>query len=530
MVPSYPIAHEKTKKSEPREEAKELKATNKLEVQSSKAKSPVDYEHEFAAWLKKHGLTFSSTLEYARRLENYIANDLLISTHNAEKKWDFTLAHNEFSHLTWEEFRQRFTGGFEMPTGYVRPQYPKMTDAQLKSAQVPDALDWVDKGAVTPVKNQGQCGSCWAFSTTGAVEGSLFISSGKLISLSEQQLVDCDKKGDHGCHGGFMENAYKWIEHHGGLCSEESYSYHAKQQHCNTTCKSVVTLSGFQEVRSADEKALQEAVAQQPIAVAIEADQREFQFYHSGVFNKPCGTQLDHGVLVVGYGEDNGHKFWKVKNSWGPTWGENGFIRISREAGDAAGQCGVALAPSYPFAHLKPANALQTISRPDPVLKPLRSSAKIAQCGDPSKAGIVFESLSIEPTSPKRGKPVVFVGTGKFKKGFEKAEFDIVVRLAGEHIFGQTGQLCGQTHLPLPLGLGHIDVHGFPCPMTVDQAAQMQVDVNLPIIAPMGNYEIQVIAHLPGSQEPLFCVHVDLELDFAAAPRKPRVYEFLAEM
>ncbi|KAJ0389646.1 hypothetical protein P43SY_011639 [Pythium insidiosum] len=185
-----------------------------------------------------------------------------------------------------------------------------------------------------------------------------------------------------------------------------------------------------------DEQALKAAVAQQPVSVAIEADQPEFQFYKSGVFDKPCGTQLDHGVLVVGYGtSENGQKYWKVKNSWGDKWGSDGYILLSREAGDPAGQCGVAMAPSYPFA---------SVIKKDEVAQPkvekaskkegdvrvhvspqVGSSAKIFQCGDKSKSDVVFDQLVITPTSPKRGKPIVFYGNGDIKHDFDAASFKL---------------------------------------------------------------------------------------------------------
>lgn len=191
--------------------------------------------------------------------------------------------------------------------------------------------------------------SCWAFSTTGAVEGAAFVSGGKLPNLSEQELVDCDHNGDNGCNGGLMDHAFQWIQEKGGICAESEYAYHATQEQCHE-CKQVVKVSGFVDVNPNDETALKAAVAKQPVSVAIEADQREFQFYKSGVFDKTCGTQLDHGVLVVGYGVEDSKKFWKVKNSWGAAWGENGYIRLARELGPEGGQCGIAMVPSYPQA------------------------------------------------------------------------------------------------------------------------------------------------------------------------------------
>ncbi|KUF83058.1 Phosphorylated adapter RNA export protein [Phytophthora nicotianae] len=359
-------------------------------------KTPLEYEHEFSAWMKTHSISFSDALEFAKRLENYIANDMYILEHNLENAWTgVKLGHNEFSHMSFDEFKFKMTG-FEMPT------------ATWNS----------DKGGVTPVKNQGMCGSCWAFSTTGAVEGAAYVSSGKLVSLSEQELVDCDHNGDMGCNGGLMDHAFAWIEDHGGICSEDDYEYKAKAQVCRD-CEKVVKVTGFQDVNPQDEHALKVAVSQQPVSVAIEADQKAFQFYKSGVFNLTCGTRLDHGVLAVGYGSDNGQKFWKVKNSWGSSWGENGYIRLAREENGPAGQCGIASVPSYPFATLiskdeqteteKVVEEQRSVPADNPVesfpaeerdfrpmnLADLFSSAKITQCGDVGSAIIDFSDLEV---------------------------------------------------------------------------------------------------------------------------------------
>ncbi|GLD91885.1 hypothetical protein PINS_up000418 [Pythium insidiosum] len=503
-------------------------------------KSPLEYQHEFSAWLSAHHLTFHDALEYARRLENYIKNDRLITEHNAAGKWGFTLAHNQFSHLTFDEFKQRMTG-LRVPQSYVKQRLTKKPAGLFKNARdVPDSIDWVEKGGVTPVKNQGQCGSCWAFSTTGAVEGAAFVSSHQLISLSEQQLVDCDDNGDMGCNGGLMDHAFSWIENHRGLCTEEDYKYTAKEGVCRT-CEPQVKVTGYQDLDPNDEEALKAAVAQQPVSVAIEADQPEFQFYKSGVFDKPCGTELDHGVLVVGYGTaENGQKYWKVKNSWGDKWGSNGYILLSREAGEPAGQCGLAMVPSYPFASVikhdeKSLQSVANVTKKDSNVRvhvepQVASSAKISQCGDKSKAEVVFDQLVITPKAPKRGKPIVFYGNGDVKHEFDAASFKLAVRLAGEHIFGHEGKMCGETHVPLPLGLGHIDVHGFNCPMKQGKFSDLKVDVNLPVIAPSGNYEIELLAGDGKTEDSLFCVRVDLDLTKGKTQEKARVYEPLAIM
>jgi C1A family cysteine protease len=216
--------------------------------------------------------------------------------------------------------------------------------------QLPASVDWVAEGKVTPVKNQGMCGSCWSFSTTGSVEGALAIATGKLTSLSEEDLVQCNNVTDSGCNGGLMDNAFKWIEKN-GIASESSYPYSSGTGITGicTASKATAKITGFTDVASNDEDALKSAVAKGPVSIAIEADKGAFQHYKSGVLNSPfCGKQLDHGVLIVGYGEYDGlfgkQQYWKVKNSWGPSWGESGYIRMHM----GNNMCGLATQPSFP--------------------------------------------------------------------------------------------------------------------------------------------------------------------------------------
>jgi len=219
---------------------------------------------------------------------------------------------------------------------------PLHAETELSSSSV----DWVTAGAVTGVKDQGSCGSCWSFSTTGCMEGAYYIKKKSLVSFSEQQLVSCDTT-DSGCNGGLMDYAFEWIQSNGGICKESDYPYVSGtglNPSCKTSCSIVsgTKPTGWTDVR-ATESALLSAIAQQPVSVAIEADQIAFQLYKSGVFDSSCGTNLDHGVLAVGYGTDSGANYWKVKNSWG----EDGYIRLSRDVSQTGGQCGILKSASY---------------------------------------------------------------------------------------------------------------------------------------------------------------------------------------
>jgi C1A family cysteine protease len=350
----------------------------------------------FQKWVDEYKIEVRDNEHFRKIFIKWEDNHNYIEKINAQNL-TYTLDHNQFSGMDSEEFSQYL--GYSNADGMLGRKFnpdkiKKTVDTtkclyncvnhhkevstlktiecvtgcldsdKLMVESLPDSIDWSTKGAVTPVKNQGQCGSCWSFSTTGALEGAFYLKTGTLDSFSEQQLVDCDnrqnkenKGKDMGCNGGLMDNAFSWIERNNGLCTESSYPYESGTTKtggsCKTTCEVVPgsKITNFIDVTPKSDNDMMAALSQQPVSIAIQADQKDFQLYKSGVFTGSCGTGLDHGVLAVGYGKSHdGIDFYKVKNSWGTTWGDNGYILLGRgdEFNKGSGQCGMLLSASYP--------------------------------------------------------------------------------------------------------------------------------------------------------------------------------------
>eukprot|EP00927_Polykrikos_kofoidii_P055039 TRINITY_DN49355_c0_g1_i1.p1 TRINITY_DN49355_c0_g1~~TRINITY_DN49355_c0_g1_i1.p1 ORF type:complete len:367 (+),score=47.08 TRINITY_DN49355_c0_g1_i1:115-1101(+) len=313
---------------------------------------------EWANFKETFGKVYSTEEEERSRFGMFQQNLKLIKKENA-KGHSYRLGLNRFSDLTREEFAHHFAGS-KIPTN-VYGDLPNWGNHTWDGTPLPAAFDWTTRGAVTPVKDQKDCGSCWAFSAVGALEGAMQIATKKLTPFSEQQFVDCPGMFNIppllGCGGGTMSGAFNFAKKH-SICTEATYSYEAKGGSCRSSgCDVGIPqghvlgykgLSLIARFSAASEKVLMSALVQQPVSVGIEADGDEFRHYASGVFTGNCGSLpfglINHGVLAVGYGTD----YWKIKNSWGSDWGDAGYIKLKRGSG-YYGYCHVLSSPSYPI-------------------------------------------------------------------------------------------------------------------------------------------------------------------------------------
>jgi C1A family cysteine protease len=302
--------------------------------------------------MREFGKTYPDIDEEAHRYGLWIGAINQIAAEN-DQDLSYKLKMNQFGDWTHDEYLSIL--GLKRNRNPKSPiiNLPKLGVNDGHDEALPSSVDWTTQGVVTPVKNQGNCGSCWAFSTTGSMECDYAIAEGTLTSLSEQQLVDCSTL-NYGCNGGWYERAWNYARNDGGLCTESSYPYKATDGTCkSSTCGTKYndpTSSVYTSVTKDSDTALATAVAAGCVSVSIEADQFAFQYYSSGVLTGNCGCNTDHAVLVVGYGTESGTEYWKVKNSWGTSWGEQGYVLICRNCNKngSSGECCINSDPAYP--------------------------------------------------------------------------------------------------------------------------------------------------------------------------------------
>jgi C1A family cysteine protease len=296
----------------------------------------LDLNSLFTAFITLYNKNYTLQ-EYNYRFDVFSDNMMFIEKQNSLNT-TYQLGMNQFTDFTAEEYTNILGTYSGQVNNFCTPfNYDNVAET------LPTSWDWRDYNVVTDVKDQGQCGSCWAFATAESVESAWAIAGNKLVSLSPQELVDCSSSyGNMGCLGGIPQEAVQWVADN-GLCSETDYPYETKDDTCKK-CNTVAKVSKCFQINSGDQVGLKHAVHKQPVMIAIEADRKVFQFYKSGILNSAdCGTNLDHAVVIVGYGTENGQDYWLVRNSWGITWGDNGYIKLARtDSTSDIGVCGVA--------------------------------------------------------------------------------------------------------------------------------------------------------------------------------------------
>lgn len=314
----------------------------------------------FHEWANAHKIEIpEEDSAFLNLFTNWKNNDKIIDSVNA-KNLSYTLGHNAFSGMSLSEFSQLMH--FKTNNEIFTPSLRGYSAMEVSVDALPSSIDWRSKGVVSSVQDQGQAGTCYSFSTTAAIETALAIKSGVLTKMSEQQIVDCStlKNGgpNMGVNGGQIAPTFKWVGDNNGLCKEDSYPYVSGTTKTTGTCQKTCSkvsgskVSGVVNVKSKSDADMMAALTQTIVSIAIEADQSVFQLYKSGIFTGSCGTNLDHAVALVGYTSD----YYILRNSWGVTWGQNGYMYIGKGNDPAtgkpynggAGQCGLLMEGSYP--------------------------------------------------------------------------------------------------------------------------------------------------------------------------------------
>ncbi|CAM8994811.1 unnamed protein product [Rhodiola kirilowii] len=348
----------------------------------------------FQKWKQHHGKIYKHSDDAEKRFAIFRSNLKYIVEKNSNR-WSSSghvVGLNKFADLSNEEFKEKYTSKVKRPASKVRGDSISRRSmvSKMHSCKAPSSLDWRKYGAVTGVKDQGDCGSCWSFSSTGAIEGINAIVTGDLISLSEQELVDCDSTND-GCDGGYMDYAFEWVISNGGIDTEADYPYTGVDGTCNTQKEEtkVVSIDGYEDVDESD-SALLCASVKQPVSVGIDGSAIDFQLYTGGIYDGDCSDDpddIDHAVLVVGYGSEGDEDYWIVKNSWGTSWGLDGYIYIRRNTNSTSGVCAINAMASYPTKDSSSASPPTPQPGPPPPPPPSPPpppppSPSPSQCGD----------------------------------------------------------------------------------------------------------------------------------------------------
>ena len=305
---------------------------------------PVDHiEKEFFDFINHHGRNFATEQEYHARFANFKKSFETVSAHNTLKGRAYEMEINHMSDLHYEEYQQLLGLDLTIEDG----QDAEEADFSQVLLSDEDSIDWRERGAVTDIKDQGSCGSCWAFSATGAMEGSHFIATGELVDMSESLLVDCNYGifSNHACQGGLMNSAFKYLTKHHEITTEE-YPYTPKHHHCKASehVEMDVIASTYKKVKKNKTSEMKKALLTHPLAIGVSAGQDAFRYYSGGIMNNCVKAGLDHGIVAIGFGFDAEHgDYYIVKNSWGKRWGEKGYARI------APGNCGVEAEASFPI-------------------------------------------------------------------------------------------------------------------------------------------------------------------------------------